>query len=209
MATGTDIIDLFRSLQWLGLCVAAFLTGSIPFGLLIARAKGIDLRAVGSRNIGATNVLRSVGKLPALFTLLADIFKGTIFVAFGRYLVVGVTVEGVIGLCAILGHIFSIFLAFKGGKGVATALGVFLIYTPLAWGLAIVTWLVSAFVTRYSSLAALIAFVLLPLYIYILDRSIVKVIVGVVVTLVIFFKHRDNIRRLLNGTEKKIGQKTI
>ncbi|WP_200873634.1 glycerol-3-phosphate 1-O-acyltransferase PlsY [Candidatus Magnetobacterium casense] len=199
---------MMHTATYAGLCVAAFLAGSIPFGLLIARAKGIDLRTVGSRNIGATNVLRSVGKLPALFTLLADIFKGAIFVALGRHLGVGVTVEGVIGLCAVLGHIFSVFLAFKGGKGVATALGVFVIYSPGAWGVTVVTWLITAFVTRYSSLAALTAFALLPGYIYIIDRSMVKVIIGIVVTVVIFFKHRDNISRLLHGTEKKIGRKS-
>ncbi|KJU82341.1 membrane protein containing DUF205 [Candidatus Magnetobacterium bavaricum] len=190
------------------LCVGAFLTGSVPFGLLIARAKGIDLRTVGSGNIGATNVLRNVGKLPALFTLLADIFKGTIFIALGRYLVVGVVAEGIIGLCAILGHIFSVFLALKGGKGVATALGVFAIYSPPVFALAAVTWLVVAFVSRYSSLAALTAFGLMPLFMYIIEHSKAKVIISIVITVVIFFKHRDNINRLLAGTEKKIGQKS-
>ncbi|MBF0317248.1 MAG: glycerol-3-phosphate 1-O-acyltransferase PlsY [Nitrospirae bacterium] len=198
MLTATDIV----------LCVGAFLAGSIPSGLLIARTKGIDLRAVGSRNIGATNVLRSAGKLPALFTLLADILKGAIFVTLGRHLGAGVVAEGIIGLCAILGHIFSVFLAFKGGKGVATALGVFAIYSPLACGLTVMTWLVSAFVTRYSSLAALIAFGLLPVYIYILEHSMVKVIIGTVITVVIFSKHGDNINRLMAGTEKKIGQRS-
>ncbi|MBF0342979.1 MAG: glycerol-3-phosphate 1-O-acyltransferase PlsY [Nitrospirae bacterium] len=189
------------------LYVGAFLTGSIPFGLLIAKTRGVDLRTMGSGNIGATNVLRSVGKGAALFTLLCDIFKGAVFVAVGKYLNVGVAVEGLIGLCAILGHIFSIFLSFKGGKGVATALGVFLIYSPLAWGLTVITWLVSAFTTRYSSLAALIAFVFLPLYVFIFDHSRIKIVISIFVTLIILFKHKDNIDRLLKGTEKKIGQK--
>ncbi|KJU87251.1 membrane protein containing DUF205 [Candidatus Magnetobacterium bavaricum] len=147
-----------------------------------------------------------MGKSPALFTLLADMFKGTIFIALGRSLGVGVVAEGLIGLCAVLGHIFSVFLNFKGGKGVATALGVFAIYSPPAFGLAVVTWLVAAFVSRYSSLAALMASGLLPVYIYILEHSKVKVIISIVITIVIFFTHRDNITRLLAGTEKKIGQ---
>ena len=126
------------------LIIVSFLTGSIPFGIIVARIKGVDLKKVGSGNIGATNVLRSMGKSPAALTLLGDILKGTLAVALGRHFGVGAWYEGLIGISAILGHNFSVFLNFRGGKGVATSLGVLLIYSPLAALCTIVIWLAVA-----------------------------------------------------------------
>lgn len=189
------------------LMILSFLIGSIPTGLLIAKTKGIDLRKVGSGNIGATNVLRAVGKEPALFTLLGDIAKGAVPVAIGKFFGWGIFDAGILGLSAILGHNFSLFLKFKGGKGVATSIGVLLAFSPHVALLTITLWLLTARWTRYSSLSALVSFGLLPLSIYIIDYSKEKMIIAVAITVLIFIRHAANIKRLIQGTESKIGQR--
>jgi acyl phosphate:glycerol-3-phosphate acyltransferase len=190
------------------LLILSFLVGSIPSGIIVAKAKGIDLRKVGSGNIGATNVLRSMGKWPAAVTLLGDMMKGALAVALGRYLGADSLYEGLFGIAAILGHNFSIFLKFRGGKGVATSLGVLLIYTPLAACITVALWLVVSVFTRYSSLGAIVSFGLLPLNISLLGPdNKEKLFVGVVITLLILIRHMDNMRRLIKGTERKIGQR--
>ncbi|MEW6740525.1 MAG: glycerol-3-phosphate 1-O-acyltransferase PlsY [Nitrospirota bacterium] len=189
------------------LIILSFLIGSIPTGLLIAKTKGIDLRKVGSGNIGATNVLRAVGKEAALFTLLGDIAKGALPVAIGKFFGLGIFDVGILGISAILGHNFSLFLKFKGGKGVATSIGVLLAFSPHVALLTITLWLLTARWTRYSSLSALIAFGLLPLSIYMLDYSKEKMIIAVAITVLIYIRHAANIKRLMQGTESKIGEK--
>lgn len=189
------------------LMILSFLIGSIPTGLLIAKTKGIDLRKVGSGNIGATNVLRAVGKETALFTLLGDIAKGAVPVAIGKFFGWGIFDAGILGLSAILGHNFSLFLKFKGGKGVATSIGVLLAFSPHVALLTITLWLLTARWTRYSSLSALVSFGLLPLSIYIIDYSKEKMIIAVAITVLIFIRHAANIKRLIQGTESKIGQR--
>lgn len=184
----------------------AFILGSIPFGVIIAKAKGVDLKKVGSGNIGATNVLRSLGKGPAVFTLLGDILKGTAAVAVGRHFGIGPFYEGLVGLSAILGHNFSIFLGFKGGKGVATSLGVLSIYSPQTALLTFIIWLVVVMVTRYSSLGAIVSFGLLPITILFLDVE-GKLLSAILITILIFIRHGDNIQRLIKGTERRIGQR--
>jgi glycerol-3-phosphate acyltransferase PlsY len=191
------------------LLLLAFVLGSVPFGIIIAKIKGVELKKVGSGNIGATNVLRSLGKWPAVFTLLGDILKGTIAVAIGRYFGVGSIYEGVLGISAIVGHNFSVFLGFKGGKGVATSIGVLLIYTPKAAFFTLLIWLVVVVVTKYSSLGAIVSFGLLPLSVLLLDfadRS--KLLVALLITVFVLARHSDNIGRLLKGTERKIGQRS-
>ena len=191
------------------LLIIAFILGSIPFGIIIAKAKGVNLKKVGSKNIGATNVLRSLGKWPAILTLLGDIFKGTIAIAIGRYFGVGLFYEGLIGISAILGHNFSLFLGFKGGKGVATSLGVIFIYTPRAALITLVLWLIVVVFTKYSSLGAIVAFGLLPVNILLFDPYYQgKLSVAILITLLILIRHRENIQRLMKGTERKIGQRT-
>jgi acyl phosphate:glycerol-3-phosphate acyltransferase len=192
----------------IALMMLSFLTGSIPFGIIVARIKGVDLKKVGSGNIGATNVLRSMGKGPAALTLLGDILKGTLAVALGRYFGVGALYEGLIGISAILGHNFSVFLKFRGGKGVATGLGVLLIYSPPAAVCTIVIWLVVALSTRYSSLGAIVSFGLLPLSEYFIDPDKEKLLITVLITVFILLRHSDNIVRLLKGTERRIGQRS-
>ena len=185
----------------------AYLIGSIPFGVLVAKARGVDLQEVGSKNIGATNVLRTVGKGPALVTLLGDILKGVAAVMLCRIIVGGELWEGVIGFTAVLGHMHSIFLSFKGGKGVATGVGVLAVYSPLSALILIVIWIITILYTRYSSLAAVTAFVLLPAVIALLDASKVKISFAIVLALLIILKHRSNIKRLFEGSESKIGEK--
>lgn len=188
-----------------------YLLGSIPFGLLITRAAGLgDVRKIGSGNIGATNVLRTGNKGLAAATLVLDALKGTAAVMiarhfghdFGPWAGLGLWA----GLGAFLGHLFPVWLGFKGGKGVATYLGVLI---ALGWHVAlifIVVWLVMAFVFRYSSLAALTAAVIVPIALYFLSTPEVAGLF-VVMSLIVIFKHRENISRLLAGTEGKIGAK--
>ena len=185
----------------------AFILGSIPFGIIIAKVMGIDLKKIGSGNIGATNVLRSLGKGPAALTLLGDILKGTAAVAIGRYLSVGPAYEGIIGLSAILGHNFSLFLGFKGGKGVATSIGVLLIYSPQVAIFTLIIWLMVVLMTRYSSLGAIVAFGLLPVNVFLVDYSEMKLIISALITLLILLRHIGNIERLIRGTERKIGER--
>ena len=189
------------------LIICAFVMGSIPVGVIVAKTKGIDLKKIGSGNIGATNVLRSLGKGPAALTLFGDMLKGTLAVALGKYFGLGTFYQGLIGLSAILGHNFSLFLGFRGGKGVATSLGVFLLYSPQTALITFIIWIVVVLTTKYSSLGALISFGLLPLTIILLD-SRDKLPVAVLVTLFILIRHTDNIRRLIKGTERKIGERT-
>jgi glycerol-3-phosphate acyltransferase PlsY len=188
------------------ICLLAFLIGSIPFGIIIAKAKGVDLKKVGSGNIGATNVLRSIGKYPALLTLLGDVLKGTAAVALGRYFGSGPVFEGLVGFCAILGHNFSLFLGFRGGKGVATSFGVLSIYSPQTALFTFIIWLIVIMTTKYSSLGALVSFGLLPLSILFFDHKD-KIIIAVLITILIFMRHKDNIKRLLSGTERKMGKR--
>jgi len=186
------------------LTALAFLLGSLPTGLLIAKVRGVNLKEVGSGNIGATNVLRTTGKWAALITLIGDSAKGAVAVLIARYYGVGVFFEGVVGLCAVLGHNFSLFLKFRGGKGVATSLGVLTIYSPQTGLFTIIIWLMTVLITRYSSLGALVSFGLLPLSVSVLD-SREKVPVLLMMTLLIFVRHKDNIRRIIKGTEPRIG----
>lgn len=188
------------------LIICAFIMGSIPVGMLVARAKGIDLKKVGSGNIGATNVLRSLGKGAAALTLIGDMLKGTLAVALGGYFEMGTFYEGVIGLSAILGHNFSVFLGFRGGKGVATSIGVFALYSPRTALVTFIIWIAVVIATKYSSLGALISFGLLPLNIILFDNK-EKLTVSLLVTLLILIRHTDNIQRLVKGTERKIGER--
>ena len=185
----------------------AFLLGSLPTGLLIAKVRGVNLKETGSGNIGATNVLRTTGKGPALLTLIGDSAKGAVAVLIARYFGAGVFFEGVVGLCAVLGHNFSLFLKFRGGKGVATSLGVLTIYSPQTGLFTIIIWLMTVLITRYSSLGALVSFGLLPLSALVLD-SREKIPVLFLMTLLIFVRHKDNIRRIIKGTEPRIGART-
>ena len=182
----------------------AYLLGSVPFGLVITRVFGLgDLRQIGSGNIGATNVLRTGSKLAAAATLLLDAGKGGIAGLIARGLV-GEDAALIAGVAAFLGHLFPVWLGFKGGKGMATFLGTLL---ALAWPVGIAacaTWLVAALIGRISSLSALISALSVPVWAAVLDASQITAGALVMVAL-IFLRHRDNIRRLAAGTEPRIG----
>jgi glycerol-3-phosphate acyltransferase PlsY len=184
----------------------AYLLGSIPFGLIIARALGLgDLRAIGSGNIGATNVLRTGNKAAAAATLLLDAAKGAAAVLVARALA-GESAALVAALGAFLGHLFPVWLRFRGGKGVATFLGVVL---ALAWPVGLIacaTWLAVAFASRYSSLAALVAAATVPLWLALLGPSR-GIWLALALAALVFVRHHANIRRLLAGTEPRIGAK--
>ena len=182
-----------------------YLLGSIPFGLIFAKMAGLgDIRKIGSGNIGATNVLRSGRKGIAALTLLADMLKGTLAAWLaGRY---GPDPAIIAGLGAFLGHCFPVWLKFKGGKGVATYVGVLL---ALAWKAALVfagVWLAVAAISRYSSLSALVGSLAAGFSLFALGRPALGDLVVLLVA-ILFWKHLDNIRRLRAGTESKIGQK--
>lgn len=186
--------------------VVGYLLGSIPFGLVLTRMAGLgDVRKIGSGNIGATNVLRTGNKWLAAATLLLDAFKGTIAVLVAQW--IGSTEAALIsGLGAFVGHCYPIWLQFKGGKGVATFLG---ILVAIAWQAAIAfaaIWLLLAFVSRYSSMAALVATALTPLVLLYLAMPRAALLFAVLAA-ISWYKHRANISRLLTGTESRIGAK--
>ena len=188
--------------------LACYLIGAIPFGLLFTRwFSDIDVRNVGSGNIGATNVLRAAGKKAALLTLLADCLKGLLPVLAVKLLFHDDLTSVLSGAAALLGHTFPIYLGFKGGKGVATSFGVALALTPQAALLSLVTWALAAYLWRYSSLAALTAFALYPLYTFTLYLSQNLQLLSLFLFGMIYAKHRENIKRLIIGTESKIGKK--
>lgn len=185
-----------------------YVSGSIPFGLLIAKAsKGVDVRGIGSGNIGATNVLRAAGKGAAALTLALDMLKGWAPVALGR--IVGASDAQVAGvaLAAFLGHLYPVFLRFRGGKGVATFLGVLLALLPKVAFLVAGVWLLIAAVFRYSSLAALVAAAVSPLLVWLLDGRRGFVALAVILSGFILIRHGENMRRLLAGEERRIGQR--
>jgi glycerol-3-phosphate acyltransferase PlsY len=183
--------------------VLGYLLGSIPFGIVLTKLTGgPDLRGIGSGNIGATNVLRTGKKGLAAATLLGDMFKGTVAVLIALRLF-GADAVLLAGLGAFLGHIFPVWLRFNGGKGVATYIGVLL---ALAWPIAVlfgVVWVVVAFATRYSSLAALVASALTPIALWFLALPYTAILFAVL-TVLLWAKHHANIRRLLDGSEGKI-----
>jgi glycerol-3-phosphate acyltransferase PlsY len=186
--------------------IAGFLLGSVPFGLVITRSFGLgDLRQIGSGNIGATNVLRTGNKLAALLTLVLDVGKGAIAVLLARWWL-GEGAAMVAGLSAFLGHCYPVYLGFRGGKGVATYLGTVL---ALAWPLGLIAcamWLATAVITRISSLSALVAAALLPLWALLIGPAPMALPLAAMAVL-IFIRHRPNIARLRAGTEPRIGRK--
>jgi acyl phosphate:glycerol-3-phosphate acyltransferase len=183
-----------------------YLLGSIPFGLVLTRLAGTqDLRTVGSGNIGATNVLRTGRKGLAAATLICDMLKGTVAVVIANYYG-GPDAAMLAALGAFLGHLFPVWLKFRGGKGVATYIGVLLgLATPAALIFAVI-WLSTAYTTRYSSLSALVAAFVTPLFLWWFGPPKLASLF-VVLTLMLFYTHRENIKRLQSGTEGKIGEK--
>ncbi len=186
--------------------IIAYLLGSIPFGYIVSKYwKGINILEHGSGNIGFTNVLRTIGWPPAAVVLIGDIGKGAMAAWIG--LMISQPFGIFCGIAAMLGHSYSIFLKFRGGKLVATSLGVLLVLTPETAVLALIIWLITLGVTRYVSLASILAGIgVIPAMFYFKEPDAIKFFLAVAVAFVIF-RHRDNIGRLINGSEYKIGQK--
>jgi glycerol-3-phosphate acyltransferase PlsY len=184
-------------------CVAAYLLGSIPTGLLLGKAYGIDVRREGSGNIGATNLYRTLGRRVGVLTLIGDCLKGLAPVLAARYLAPSTDLAAWVGLAAFCGHVFSVFLKFKGGKGVATALGVFLALSPLALAIALTVFLVLVLKWRYVSLGSIAAAAVMPLAVYVLRGSRAMLLVTTLVALIVIARHHANIKRLVDGTESK------
>lgn len=197
-----------------------YLLGAIPFGYLVARARGVDIFKVGSGNPGATNVLRTLGKGPGYTTFALDAVKGALAVAWiplsetagcPLYAAAGDSVAvhaQVLGLfCALLGHSFSCFTRFKGGKGVATAAGAFFVLLPLSTAAALVAWLLTFFTTRYVSLASIVAAAVLPAVAWVRGGPLDFRLMATVVGLLVIARHHSNISRLLAGTENRFVRK--
>lgn len=189
--------------------VIGYLIGSVSAAILVCKVAGLpDPRTQGSGNPGATNVLRVGGKGPAAITLLGDAAKGLIPVLAAMLIGIPPLWVGLTALAAVLGHLFPVFFQFRGGKGVATSFGAIFGISWLAGLLTIASWLAISLTFRYSSLAALTSMVLVPLYLWITTRSLALAVCGALIGVLIFWRHRANITRLLNGTEPKIGDKS-
>jgi glycerol-3-phosphate acyltransferase PlsY len=216
-------------LSYVLVAVSAYLLGSIPTGYLVARVKGIDIRTIGSGNIGATNAMRALGKPAGIFVLLVDSLKGYAACAFlppwiynwlePHYfgLAPGFSAASVelqmrfyvvAGVFVVLGHNFTCWLGFKGGKGVATSAGVFLALAPLALGIALGVWVVVFALSRYVSVASMAAAVALPATVWLTSNSLALRLVTTALGLLVIARHKGNIERLCHGTERRFGTKT-
>ena len=198
--------------------IAAYLLGSIPTGYLVAKAKGIDIRSVGSGNIGATNVFRILGKGAGTLVLLTDALKGFLACTLVVFLVrkyiwadagfSGKEVLAVVaGVAAILGHNYTCWLKFKGGKGIATTAGVLVALVPWALLIVLGIWIFVFVTSRYVSLASIAAAFCLPFVVWLLDSSQLMSFITAILALLAIYKHKANIQRLLNRTENRVGQK--
>jgi glycerol-3-phosphate acyltransferase PlsY len=185
------------------LIVAAYLLGSVPTGLLLAKAAGVDIRQSGSGNIGATNVYRTLGRSVGVMTLIGDCLKGLLPVLLARYLQLPDTWVAAVGLAAFLGHVYTVFLGFKGGKGVATALGVFLGVAPLAVAGALLIFVAMVWKWRYISLGSITAAAAMPTLVAINDPQPYILCMTAAISGLVIWKHRENIARLRAGTESR------
>lgn len=184
--------------------LSGYVAGSIPFGVIITRLAGLgDIRAVGSGNIGATNVLRTGRKGLAAATLLLDGAKGAIVVLIAQRFNADAALAAAIG--AVIGHVFPVWLKFKGGKGVATAIGVYLALSYLMGIAAILTWLVTAGISRRSSVGGMVSMLAGPIVAAVVLKSEAIAVVTAFIAIIVVARHADNIRRLIAGTEPKIG----
>ena len=193
------------AIEGIGLAIVGYLAGSIPTGLLLTMAfSDVDPRKGGSRNIGATNILRTAGKTLGALTLVGDCLKGLVPVLLALWLMRSDAWVGLIALSAFVGHLFPVFLKFKGGKGVATALGVYLGIAPLAVLIDAGVFFGVVLKWRFVSVGSLTAAGLMPILIFILTRSIPYLITSLIIAVLIWYRHQDNIRRLFAGSENRL-----
>jgi glycerol-3-phosphate acyltransferase PlsY len=183
----------------------AYLVGSIPVGVLLARLKGKDPRKTGSGNIGATNVMRSAGKILGILTLVGDVLKGFIPTFIAMRLGVPEFVIALVGLAVFSGHLFPVFLKFKGGKGVATGAGVFLAINYPVILISVIIFVVVFLIWKYVSLGSLVGTAIIPLSFTLLKAPLEYILLSLLLACCVFIKHKDNIKRLLAGTENKVS----
>ena len=188
------------------LVLTAYLLGSVPTGYIVGALAGVDVRKVGSGNVGATNVVRVVGKRQGIFTLVADAAKGFVPVIFALNLGLTPVATAFVGIAAFLGHLYPVFLRFRGGKGVATALGVFLGLAPWATVGLIMVFAAVLLTTRFVSLSSMVAAVLAPVALWLLSYPPVSIGVSFFIAVMIVLRHRENIQRLLSGAEPRCGR---
>ncbi len=193
---------------YLLLIIVSYFIGAIPTGVILAKAfAGRDIRQEGSGNIGATNVTRVLGKKVGALTLVGDLLKGFLPVWAGAAITGSLNVACLMGLAAFLGHLFPIYLGFKGGKGVATALGVFLYLSPIVILIEVVVFAASVAIWKYVSLGSILAAGTMPVLLYLLSFPTPVLLLSIVFAILINIKHSSNIQRLMSGTENKIGLK--
>ena len=192
--------------QVLLFCAIAYLIGAIPFALIIGKLfYNTDIRTMGSGNLGTTNTFRCLGKKAGVMVFILDISKGAIPTLIATMLLDSTISAILVGICAILGHSFSIFMKFKGGKAVATTVGVFIVLVPGAILLAAVIFFLVFGITRYVSLSSMIGAISLPIWIILFYENILLTIFGIIIAILIIVRHKSNIQRLLNGTESKFS----
>ena len=189
------------------LLLGGYILGSVPTGIIAGRAYGVDVRRSGSGNIGMANVLRTAGKGAAVITMVGDMLKGFVPVLLARFLTTNDWVVAAVALAAVVGHCWPIFLGFKGGKGVATGAGTSIALAPVV-GLALFAfWWIVVLVSRYTSLGAIAVMILSPFVFLLTGQPLPYVVYTVVGGALVLYRHRENARALLNGTERKIGEK--
>jgi glycerol-3-phosphate acyltransferase PlsY len=191
----------------IGIVAVGYLTGSIPFAFLLARRRGVDLRLAGSGNVGAANVLRTSGISNAVLALILDAAKGAVAVLLAQRFSVEPATPVAGGLAAIIGHIYPVWLGFRGGKGVATAGGVFVVLTPAAVAVAGAVFALAIWVTRYVSVGSMAAAVTLAVTTAAMDVPAAVVVGTVLAAVIIVHRHRGNLGRLIAGTERRVGQR--
>jgi len=191
------------------LLISAYLIGSIPFGYLIAKIQNIDIRKFGSGNIGATNVFRPLGPVPGSIVFALDMLKGTMPVSLAINLGLNPWLVILTGIMAVVGHTYPIYLNFKGGKGAATGLGILLGIAPDIFVAALLIAALIVYASRYVSLASIITPVLVTILFFSLKRPLAYSLAAALITIIIIGRHVPNIKRLLNGTENKIGKKKL
>lgn len=189
--------------------LAAYLMGSIPFAQLLSTRRGVDLRRVGSGNVGATNVLRTLGVRPAVLAMMLDAVKGTVAVLIAQRLTNGVAAPVAAGLASMIGHVYPVWLRFRGGKGVATAAGAFAVLTPVAAAVAVGVFLLTVALTRFISVGSMAAALALAGWAIASDAPRIVAIGAAIGAALVLIGHRANMMRLVAGTERRVGQRGV
>ena len=187
--------------------LAAYLMGSIPFAQLLSKRRGIDLRRVGSGNVGASNVLRTLGVRPAVLAMMLDAVKGTVAVLIAQRLTNGVAAPVMAGLASMVGHVYPVWLRFRGGKGVATAAGAFAVLTPVAAVAAVGAFLLTVALTRFISIGSMVAALTLAAWAIASDAPRIVGVGAAIGAVLVLVGHRTNVLRLVAGTERRVGQR--